>query len=238
MAKAPENGQTVAIGEAYEKRQNCIRGIESVRRNCGSAIEDTTLTEVTKIPFPKYQIFTDKAGQYRFNLFASNGEVIASSEGYSDKSGCLNGIASVQRIGKSEIEDLTIAEKTTEEVVASKEVTTETTPIAPQVAEEKTETPVETAEPSVAPEPEPKPEPAPMPQSSYEENIVSPRATSKTTIAIALVVAVIGVILLVLGAFANLGASLGTSDATARAILMLSGEVMVGIAVLFYAYKY
>ncbi|MCW3493532.1 YegP family protein [Microbacterium sp. SSM24] len=45
----------------------------------------------------KFELFTDKGGQWRFNLKASNGEVIASSEGYSSKSGALNGIESVKK---------------------------------------------------------------------------------------------------------------------------------------------
>src|SRR4030042_1478872 len=103
-----ENGRTIATGEAYARRLSCLNGIESVKKNSGSSIEDTTI-ESPMIPFPKYQILVDKAGEYRFNLSASNGEVIASSEGYSSKEGCLNGINAVRRIGNSEIEDLTTA---------------------------------------------------------------------------------------------------------------------------------
>ena len=35
-------------------------------------------------------------GEFQFNLKASNGQVILTSEGYSSKSGCLNGIDSVK----------------------------------------------------------------------------------------------------------------------------------------------
>jgi uncharacterized protein YegP (UPF0339 family) len=45
----------------------------------------------------KYEIYKDKAGEHRFRLKASNGETILASEGYSSKSGCQNGIASVQK---------------------------------------------------------------------------------------------------------------------------------------------
>lgn len=44
----------------------------------------------------KFELFTDKGGQWRFNLKASNGQVIASSEGYSSKSSALGGIESVR----------------------------------------------------------------------------------------------------------------------------------------------
>ncbi|MEC3964268.1 YegP family protein [Flagellimonas halotolerans] len=44
----------------------------------------------------KFEIKTDKAGKYRFNLKAGNGQVILSSQGYSSKSACENGIESVR----------------------------------------------------------------------------------------------------------------------------------------------
>ncbi|MGS0561386.1 YegP family protein [Microbacterium aurugineum] len=45
----------------------------------------------------KFELYTDKSGEYRFRLKAGNGEVIAISEGYSSKSAALNGIESVRR---------------------------------------------------------------------------------------------------------------------------------------------
>lgn len=47
----------------------------------------------------KYEIYKDKAGEFRFRLKAGNGENILSSEGYKAKGGCENGIASVQKNG-------------------------------------------------------------------------------------------------------------------------------------------
>lgn len=45
----------------------------------------------------RFEVKTDKAGEYRFNLLASNGQVILSSEGYVRKESCLKGIESVRR---------------------------------------------------------------------------------------------------------------------------------------------
>ncbi len=45
----------------------------------------------------KFEIKKDKSGQHRFNLKAGNGQVILTSEAYSSKSACENGIASVQK---------------------------------------------------------------------------------------------------------------------------------------------
>lgn len=44
----------------------------------------------------KFEIFQDKAGEFRFRLKAANGEIILASEGYKAHSGCTNGIDSVK----------------------------------------------------------------------------------------------------------------------------------------------
>ncbi|MEX0314285.1 YegP family protein [Flagellimonas sp.] len=44
----------------------------------------------------KFEIKTDKSGQFRFNLKAGNGQVILSSEAYTTKAACENGIESVK----------------------------------------------------------------------------------------------------------------------------------------------
>ena len=45
----------------------------------------------------KFEVYKDKAGKHRFRLKAGNGEIILSSEGYSAKAGCANGIESVRK---------------------------------------------------------------------------------------------------------------------------------------------
>lgn len=45
----------------------------------------------------KFEIYKDKAGEFRFRLKAANGETIASSEGYSSKAACESGIESVKK---------------------------------------------------------------------------------------------------------------------------------------------
>lgn len=44
----------------------------------------------------KFELWVDKGGDYRFNLLAGNGQVIASSQGYSSKASALNGIESIR----------------------------------------------------------------------------------------------------------------------------------------------
>ncbi len=45
----------------------------------------------------KFEIKKDKAGKFRFNLKAGNGQVILSSEAYNSRSACDNGIESVRK---------------------------------------------------------------------------------------------------------------------------------------------
>jgi uncharacterized protein len=45
----------------------------------------------------KFELYKDKGGEFRFRLKAGNGEKILASEGYKDKSGAENGIASVRK---------------------------------------------------------------------------------------------------------------------------------------------
>ena len=44
-----------------------------------------------------FEIYKDKAGEFRFRLVAKNKEAILASEGYKTKAACKNGIASVAK---------------------------------------------------------------------------------------------------------------------------------------------
>ena len=45
----------------------------------------------------KFEVYQDKAGEFRFRLKAGNGEIIMTGEGYSSKAACMNGIESVKK---------------------------------------------------------------------------------------------------------------------------------------------
>lgn len=92
------NGEVIATSEVYTTEAACMKGVESVRKNAAEAkLEDQTVAEVTAVTNPKFEMYTDKAGEFRFRLKARNGEIIAVSEGYKAKASCLNGIDSVRR---------------------------------------------------------------------------------------------------------------------------------------------
>lgn len=91
------NGEIVATSEVYTTEAACMKGIASVRRCCVGEIEDQTVEGFEKLKHPKFEVYTDKAGEFRFRLKARNGQIIAVSEGYKAKPSCLNGIASVKK---------------------------------------------------------------------------------------------------------------------------------------------
>ena len=91
------NGEVIATSEIYTTEAACRKGIESVKANALSEVEDQTVEPITVLKHPKYEVYLDKAGEYRFRLKARNGESIATGEGYKSKNSCLNGIDSIKR---------------------------------------------------------------------------------------------------------------------------------------------
>ena len=91
------HGEVIATSEVYSSENACMNGIESMRTNCGADVEDQTVENFETVKHPKYEVYTDKAGEFRFRLKARNGEVIAVSEGYKAKASCLNGIESIKK---------------------------------------------------------------------------------------------------------------------------------------------
>ncbi|MCH5206567.1 MAG: YegP family protein [Oscillospiraceae bacterium] len=91
------NGEVIATSEVYNSEASCKNGIESVRKCCTGGIEDQTVEGFETLKHPKFEVYLDKKGEYRFRLKARNGEIIAVGEGYKAKSGCLNGIESIKK---------------------------------------------------------------------------------------------------------------------------------------------
>lgn len=95
------NNQVIGNSEMYSTKDTCKNGIESVRKNAVDAkVEDQTATNFEKVANPKFEIYQDKAGEFRFRLKARNGEIILTGEGYKAKASCQNGIESVRTNAK------------------------------------------------------------------------------------------------------------------------------------------
>ncbi len=96
------NKQKIAVSsQVYTTKSACKTGMASIAKNAQKCIqedriEDKTLKKPTTSTCPKFEIYLDKAGEFRYRLIATNGESIAiSEEGYKTKSGCIKGMESV-----------------------------------------------------------------------------------------------------------------------------------------------
>ena len=92
------NGEVIATSEVYSSEASCMKGIASVVKNAPiAALENQTVEGLAKEKCPKFEVYVDKAGEYRYRLKATNGQIIAVGESYKALSSCLNGIESVRK---------------------------------------------------------------------------------------------------------------------------------------------
>lgn len=92
------NGEVIATSEVYTTIAACKNGIASVQANAPKAgVEDQTVEGFETLKHPKFEVYADKKGEFRFRLKATNGQIIAVSEGYKALKSCLNGVESVKK---------------------------------------------------------------------------------------------------------------------------------------------
>lgn len=92
------NGEIIATSEVYSSESACMNGVASVQKNAPIApVENQTVEGFEVLKNPKFEVYKDKAGEYRFRLKAANGQIIAVGEGYKALAGCLNGIESIKK---------------------------------------------------------------------------------------------------------------------------------------------
>ena len=92
------NGQDIVSSEVYSARAALLRGIESVRKNAPVApLADLTDPASIGVSNPKFELYRDKAGAYRFRLRSRNGKIIAVSDPYGTKTAAFNGLDSVRK---------------------------------------------------------------------------------------------------------------------------------------------
>lgn len=77
------NGQIILASEGYKAKASVMNGVKSVRNNSVSDV--------------RYERKTTKNGQFRFNLKATNGQVIGTSESYKTEKSRENGVQSVMK---------------------------------------------------------------------------------------------------------------------------------------------
>jgi hypothetical protein len=77
------NGEVILTSEGYASKPSCVNGVKSVMKNAAEV--------------KRFESKVAKNGKFHFNLKASNGQVIGSSEMYDSQSTCENGIVSVKK---------------------------------------------------------------------------------------------------------------------------------------------
>ena len=93
-----DNGLVIATSQQYATLLTCKAGIASVRANAAAAaVEDQTQEGFAVLAHPKFEMYVDTAGEFRFRLKAKNGQIIAVGESYKKKPSCLNGIESIKK---------------------------------------------------------------------------------------------------------------------------------------------
>ena len=101
------NGQVILTSEVYTSAALCRKGVDSVIRSAVNAgVEDQTDGGAAALRNPKFELYEDRAGQFRFRLKSRNGKIIGISEGYATKANCLHGIESVRsNLADAQIEE-------------------------------------------------------------------------------------------------------------------------------------
>jgi len=95
------NGEIIATSQVYKSAASAKKGIASVVTNSQLAkVENQTDKDFKAVTNPKFEVYKDKKGEFRFRLKAKNGQIIATGEGYSKLDSCLKGVASVQKNAK------------------------------------------------------------------------------------------------------------------------------------------
>ena len=77
------NGQEILASEGYTTKAACLNGVESVKKN--SQVE------------ARFDKLESKNGKFYFNLKATNGQIIGTSEMYESTASRDNGIESVKK---------------------------------------------------------------------------------------------------------------------------------------------
>ncbi len=89
----PNNDEVIATSEVYTTKATCQKGVASVQKNAPVAgVENQTVKDFAAVKHPKYEVYEDKGGKFRFRLKAVNGEIIAASSAYATVDECLKNL--------------------------------------------------------------------------------------------------------------------------------------------------
>ena len=163
------NGQPIGSSQVYKALKSALAGVDSVKNVAPVAeVEDQTVAEFEEKKNPKFVLYVDKAGEFRFRLQAANGQNVLASEGYTTLAACKNGVASVAKNApEAEVE---LPEEEKEEAPKAEE--------KPAKAEAKAEKPAEKKE-TPKKEAAPKEKAPKAPKGGNKKAAITPRLKEK-----------------------------------------------------------
>ena len=90
------NGSVIAVSNNYKNIGACYKDIELIKQSVGKVqIEDTTLNDIVPQAYPKFEIYSKQSHSFQFRLRLDDARIIITSDTYTSKVACLNGINSV-----------------------------------------------------------------------------------------------------------------------------------------------
>ncbi len=92
-----DKGTVLLTSEVYSSENACLNGVESVKKSCGGGVEDQTGEGLKTLSHPKFEVYADQAGKFRFRLKAVNGQIVASSKPFAEKKECLDFIEAIKK---------------------------------------------------------------------------------------------------------------------------------------------
>lgn len=102
----------IGSSEVYTSKTSTKGGIESVKKNVGAVVEDQTQKDCKVEKTPKWEIFKDKAGGFRFRLMATNGKNVIHTSAFKTLAAANEGLAAIKKTAKAaSIVDESAAEK-------------------------------------------------------------------------------------------------------------------------------
>ena len=93
-----KNRQLLATSEIYDTFDLCKDGVAHTYEAISSPVEDQTELTYEVIDGSKYELYTDRVGEFRFRLKSENNAILLVSEGYKTKPSCLNAINSIKNL--------------------------------------------------------------------------------------------------------------------------------------------
>ncbi|MDO4581805.1 MAG: DUF1508 domain-containing protein [Bacillota bacterium] len=93
-----KNSEVIATSEIYTTQAGAKKGCDTVVKAVSFAsCDDLTVESDLIFKNPKFEVYKDKKGEFRFRLKAGNGEIVAASEGYKTKASAMKGVESMRK---------------------------------------------------------------------------------------------------------------------------------------------